>query len=89
MPERTLPYGSSATSSTTDAQAFDAYRSFGTLNSFVNATSLSPEGDERSLPQLVPAQNLMAERERAARTDALLDELAALLGRLVVQGGTY
>ena len=89
MPERTLPYGSSATSSTTDAQAFDAYRSFGTLNSFVNATILSPEGDERSLPQLVPAQNLMAERERAARTDALLDELAALLGRLVVQGGTY
>lgn len=89
MSERTLPYGSSATHSTTDTQAFDAYRSFGTINSFVNSTSLSPEGDERSLPQLVPAQNLMAERERAARTDALLDELAALLGRLVVQGGTY
>lgn len=89
MSERTLPYGSSATPSPTDAQAIDAYRSFGTLRSSANGASLAPEGDKRPLPQLVPAENLMAERERAARTSALLDELAALLGRLVLKGGSY
>lgn len=85
MPERTLPYGSPATPSSTDNQAFDAYRVFGALDS----SSPSPEGADCCLPRLVPAENLMAERERATRTSALLDELAAVLRRLVVESGSY
>lgn len=83
MPERTLPYGSPATPSSTDTQAFDAYRVFGALDS----STPSPEGADCCLPRLVPAENLMAERERAARTSALLDELAAVFLSLTVKNG--